>query len=96
MSTEAGERLREKSRLTGTRAWMRIFNGPDVFAAIIAIEAEAIAAERTRIKEAVRGLHDEACGCGADGSDPDCNANWYVNWPAAVLAIVNPEEADHD
>ena len=59
-----------------------------------AIEAEAVAAERARITEAVRGLHDEVCGCGADGSDPDCNATWYVNWPAAVLRIVNPEEAE--
>jgi len=61
---------------------------------VAAIEAEAVAAERVRITEAVRGLWS------------------YVEWPdslegrvviasynsalAAVLAIVNPEETEHD
>ena len=49
---------------------------------VAAIETEAVAAERTRIAEAVRELHvNEAFG-GVEIVD--------------VLAIVNPEETDHD
>ena len=56
-------------------------------AKIAAIEAEAVAVERARIRTAVRGLPP----LWAVGESPD---HWIER--AAVLAIINPEEDDHD
>ena len=67
--------------------------------AIAASEAEAVAAERERIRTAVRGL--EPCCDDAAVILPDrrtlramCQCGAYVR--DAVLDIVNPEETDHD
>jgi len=79
MTTEAGKRL-----LAGS--WVLGPGQPLMVHIIAAIEAEAVAAERTRIAEAVRGLegqcHDgEGLGC---DSFP-CSVNVSR---AAVLAII--------
>jgi len=57
---------------------------------IRAIEAEAVAAERARLRAAVEGLHDAICACPNDGTDPDCNGNGLFD-SAAVLALLDPK-----
>ena len=86
--TEAGMQLRGKSRLTGfaTMAGLRIFDAPEVLAAIPAIEAEAVAAERARIAEDVRGRK-------IPQADPDYLTRYghgYNDAIAAVLALLDP------
>jgi len=91
--------LQAKVRLR--RAWFEAHpNQPapearaEVEALFAAIEAEAIADERARIADAVRGLDGEC----HDGEGLGCDTYpCVVNVSrAAVLAIVNPEETDHD
>jgi len=49
---------------------------------ILVLEAEAIAAERARLREAVEGLHDAICAF--------CNGNGLFD-SAAVLALLEPQ-----
>ena len=63
-------------------------------AAFARVEHHAFAAERARIADAVRGLDGEC----HDGEGLGCDTSpCVVNVSrAAVLAIINPEETDHD
>ena len=66
---------------------------------VAAIEAEAVAAERARIRTAVRGLEpccDDAAVIFSDRRTLQamCQCGAYVR--DAVLAIVDLEETDHD
>ena len=83
MKTEAGKRLLAQIIVEDDAEWVFPL---DPEAAIAAIEAEACAAERARIAEAVRGLegqcHDGE-GLGCDSFPCEVNVS-----RAAVLAIV--------
>jgi len=91
-TTAAGKRLLDAGVVY--RSWY-----PVERETIAAIETEAVAVERERIRTAVRGL--EPCCDDAAVILPDrrtlramCQCGAYV-WDA-VLAIINPEEDDHD
>ena len=66
------------------------FHGSGMESAILAIEAEAVAAERARLWAAVEGQHNAICACPNDGTDPDCNGNGLFD-TCSVLALLEPQ-----
>jgi hypothetical protein len=80
--TEAGKRLLDAGVVY--RSWYPVEQG-----AILAIEAEAVAAILSALRERVEGLESWV------GTGTMFTGERYVD-RAAVLAIINQEETDHD